>query len=952
MESMPRWFAVPALAALCSAQEGAEFFEKKIRPVLAEKCFQCHSSKLKAPLGGLRIDTAEGLRKGGDTGPAIVAGDPAKSLLLTAIGYQKLELKMPPTGKLPDDVVADFRKWIEAGAIDPRAEAPAVTAPKPGAIDWTAARQFWAFQPIRKADPPPVDDSAWASGPVDRFVRAKLEAAKLKPAQPADKRVWLRRVTFDLTGLPPTPTEIAAYLKDTSGGAEKTVVERLLDSPHYGERWARHWLDLMRFAETNGHEFDNNKPDAWRYRDYVIRAFNQDVPYDQFVREHVAGDLAPAKRRSLDAAHWDSPLGTSVFWFGEVLNSATDSVKSRADAVDNQIDVMSKAFLGLTVSCARCHDHKFDPIPTADYYALAGIMHSTGLREAVLDSPERAAAIEARAARIAAVNERIRELIPPPPDGAKPARPEGKPRPSDVVFEDFEGIGYEDWTASGAAFGNAPAHRIAPNQPLRGYAGEGIANSFGPGSERLAGSLTSRKFVMPKLWIHIRMSGTYQERPLQDNAPVRVTLVADDHKSQNILPSGKPGFEWRSVRMTKEIGRICYFEIVDRSQNGHIAVDKIVFSDESRPPADPSANNDAPLRAEDLVTDRKLAALQSERANLERDFPESAFGTIARDESPGNAKLHIRGSHKNLGTEVERGFLRVIAGENQQPVLAGSGRMELAQWLCDSSNPLTARVMANRVWKHHFGQGLVSTADNFGKTGERPSNPELLDYLASEFVESGWSVKQLHRTLVLSSAYRMSSKPDPAAVKLDPRNSLLHHMPVRRLEAEAIRDSILAVSGQLDRTLYGPSVMPHISKYQDGRGKPKSGPLDGKGRRSLYIQVRRNFITPMFLAFDYPLPISTIGNRGSSTVPSQALLMMNNEFVARSAEAWAARMKEEAAPAPERIDAMYLAAFGRKPETWERIESAKFVAAAKDPDKAWADLCHVLFNSAEFIYVQ
>jgi hypothetical protein len=843
------------LAAAAWPETNDEFFEKSIRPVLAERCYQCHSSKLKTPMGGLRLDTAEGLAKGGDTGAAVVAGQPDKSLLIKAVGYKSLELRMPPTGKLPDDQIAALRRWIEMGAADPRKGPGGEAAAKPMGIDLAEGRKFWSLQPVRAVPPPPTD-SPWAAAPVDRFLLAKMRGQGLSPAAPADKRSWLRRVTFDLVGLPPTPAEIDAFLADASSDARKTVVERLLASPHYGERWARHWLDLVRYAETNGHEFDNNKLDAWRYRDYVIRAFNQDVPYDQFVREHIAGDLMENPRATSDGAFLESPLGTGALWFGEVLNSATDSVKSRADTVDNQIDVLGKTFLGLTVACARCHDHKFDPIPTSDYYSLAGVLHSTGVREAIIDTPARQAAIRA---------------------GVAPKLREGD--------ELFSG----PWTPAGAAF-DSPTP-----------------------DARLVGSLTSAKFRMPKLWIHVRMSGTAQ-KPEREDSALRFTLVADDHKSLHLFPSGKPGYEWKTLRATKEIGRECYFEIVDRSRTGHIAVDKVVISDHAKPPED-------------------------------RELPESAFAMVARDENVGDVRIHIRGSHTNLGQLVPRRFLRVIAGDDQSPP-RGSGRLELAEWMASRRNPLTARVMVNRVWKHHFGQGLVRSADNFGRMGDRPSHPELLDWLAQRFMDGGWSVKDLHRTMALSNAYAMSSVESADAARLDPGNALLSHMPVRRLEAEAIRDSILAVTGKLDPKLYGPSVMPHISKYQDGRGKPESGPADGAGRRSIYVQVRRNFLTPMFLAFDYPLPISTIGVRGSSTVPSQALLMMNNEFVARSAKAWADGTASETDSA-KRIERMYVAAFGRLPEDWERREVSAFAARG-----SWADVCHVLLNSAEFLYVR
>ena len=391
-----------------------EFFEKKIRPVLVEKCYLCHSASSKPPMGGLRLDARDSLLKGGDRGPAIVPGDPEKSLLIQAISYRHLDLKMPPNGKLPDEQIADLIDWIKMGAPDPRTAAavPATEAERKG-IDLEEGRKFWAFKPIQNPPLPTVKQSDWPSSPIDRFILAKLEEKGLKPAPPADKRTWIRRVTFDLIGLPPAPEEIDTFLSDDSAGAYEKVVDRLLASPHYGERWGRHWLDLMRFAETNGHEFDNDKLDAWRYRDYVIRAFNDDVPYDQFVREHIAGDLIAEKRISSDGSYWESPLGTNFYWFGEVLNSATDSVKSRADQVDNQIDVLSKAFLGLTVACARCHDHKFDPIPTSDYYALAGMMHSTDVTEAVVDAPARSRQIASLRRKISDANDQIREMIRP-----------------------------------------------------------------------------------------------------------------------------------------------------------------------------------------------------------------------------------------------------------------------------------------------------------------------------------------------------------------------------------------------------------------------------------------------------------------------------------------------------------------------------------------------------------
>ena len=864
-------------ASLYAADPGEEFFEKRIRPVLAAKCYACHSGAVKEPAAGLRLDRRAGF---------------SNAKLLTAITYQNLDLKMPPAGKLPDEVVADFRRWTEMGSPAPADREPAAMAAK-GAIDWSKAREFWAFRPVRKPTPPAVRNASWPHTTVDRFLLARLEEKGLKPAAEADKRAWIRRVTFDLTGLPPTRTEVAEFLLDESEGAHEKVVDRLLRSPLYGERWARHWLDLVRFAETNGHEFDNPKFDAWQYRDYVIRAFNQDLPYDRFVKEQIAGDLLPESRLSEDGSFLESPIGTGLYWFGEVLNSATDSVKSRADQVDNQIDVVSKTFLGLTVACARCHDHKFDPIPTADYYALAGIMHSTGIRETVVDSPLRRSEI----INVATILEapRMRRIDP------------WQPRPGDDLFT-------SQWTVAGQAFGAA--------------AGPGVFTSASLGTLTAIGSLTSTKFTMPKLWVHVRMRGTRLDGKRRDE--IRVTVVADEHKSINFYPTGKAGWEWRSGRMTKEIGRTCFVEIVDRALDGYIAVDKIIISDNEKPPEEEFSEEPWPLHTVRL--------------------PRSQWAMVARDENPANVKLHIRGNHKNLGDEVPRGVLQVVSDARPAIDPRSSGRLALAQWIADPANPLTARVMVNRIWKHHFGYGLVRTPDNFGKTGERPSNPELLDWLAASFVENNWSIKKLQREIVLSSAYRMASRPAPT--EADPRNDLLSYFPVQRLEGEAIRDAMLYISGRLNPAMYGPSVMPHISKYQEGRGKPESGPLDGAGRRSIYIQVRRNFLTPMFLAFDYPLPISTIGSRTVSTVPSQALLMMNNELVADLATAWGRNVAVSGVTIEQAIKVMYEDAFARQPEEWETKAAADFIARQPTPVTGLTELAQVLFNSAEFIYVQ
>ena len=1103
--------------AYAQSPQQIEFFERNVRPLLVEKCYACHGAGAVA-MGGLRLDSKAGVRQGGSRGPAVAPSDPEGSLLIRAVRYRSLELRMPPSGKLADDEIADLEAWVRMGAPDPREGGQPEQAPQEE-IDMESGRRFWSFQPVRDPEPPTVPGAARARSAIDRFILAKLAAEGLRPAAEADLRTLLRRVTFDLTGLPPTPEEIEAFLADASPRAYETVVERLLASPHYGERWGRHWLDLVRWAETNGHEFDNNKLDAWRYRDYVIDAFNSDLPYDRFLKEQIAGDLMP-QRLAAGGAHAVNPIASGVFWLWEVLNSPTDSVKARADQIDNQIDVIAKASQGLTVACARCHDHKFDPIPTADYYSLFGIFQSTHMSERCIDSPQRAARIQAADRTIGDIQKDVRSHLQPalkrlaataaarylaaaPMIVSRDAYPEArvgvcpvptaaedeKPRaplaartaasaapapgspeamaaeiqyaltePShplflfarvtepgspdfagrldhmrremrewaakadpehplwaergDEIYDDFE-AGYANWQVSGAAFGAAPARFVPPNLNLAGHAGQALASSFGNGADTLVGTLTTGKFRMPARFVHVRMAGSRYSPRDKENAKIRFTVVADEHKSGHATADGSGRLQWRSIAMTKEYGRICYLEIVDRDRRGSAAVDRIVFSESCGPPPiagkpderilaflesgdirspadlarayqrlaeelaaakDRTPANEALLAAllglrrledaavalDELET-RWIEEMFSFRNRAAESIPLSAFAMTSMDYKPADSPIHVRGNHKNPGETAPRRFLQVVSGGDRKPFANGSGRLELAQRIASADNPLTARVMVNRVWKHHFGKGIVATPDNFGKTGARPTHPDLLDHLATRFMRSGWSIKDLQRAIVLSSTYRQSSAASAEARRRDPANRRLSHMPVRRLEAEAIRDAVLAVAGALDRKVGGPSVMPHISEFQDGRGKPKpGGPLDGKGRRSVYIQVRRNFLTPLLLAFDYPLPISTIGQRGVSAVPSQALMLLNNEFVNVQAARWAKREIETHDRAEDRIGDMYLRAFAREPlaEETARIRGflaeqgrARGAAGANDP-RVWTDLAHALFNTSEFIFIR
>ena len=1028
-------------------------------------------------MGELRLDSKESLLRGGSRGPAIRPGDAEGSLLLNAVSYQSLSLQMPPAGKLSDEQIARLQAWVEMGAPDPRS-VEMQEAVQEG-IDIDAGSRFWSFRPVEDPTPPVTRGDSWARTTVDRFVLARMASDGLQPAPAADRRTLLRRITFDLTGLPPTPNEIEAFLGDPSPLAFERVVERLLASPHYGERWGRHWLDLVRWAETNGHEFDNNKLDAWRFRDYVIESFNNDLAYDRFVKEQIAGDLLPP-RLAADGTHYVNPIASGMHWLWEVLNSPTDSIKARADQINNQIDVISKATQGLTVACARCHDHKFDPIPTADYYSLFGVLGSTQMSEICIDSPERKREIQEIGRQLRNLNREIESLLEPArARGAKslaerllaavpqidaeqhsamaaelqygltePSHPlypfakaakldagsefrkemdrlreelaEWKAKADrqhpiwkerqDEIYEDFEG-GFGKWTVTGAAFGDGPIQGAPPDFQLAGSAGQALAGSFGGGSNGFVGTLTTDKFRMPAKYVHVRMAGKKETARSKETAPIRFTVIADEHKSGHARPAGER-LQWHTIAMTKERGRICAIEIIDRDRQGAIAVDQIVFSGDRKPPpiAGPpnprilELANDESIRSledfakayqalaetlsgmsarspqdeallsailgsrhfldakEDLAKPEieRLEELAGRRSATDERIPRSAFAMSSHDWRPADSPIHVRGNHKNEGKVVPRQYLQVIAGTDQEPYRDGSGRLGVASWIASAENPLTARVMANRVWHHHFGRGIVPSPDDFGRMGEPPSHPALLDHLATRFMASGWSVKDLHRSIVLSSTYRMSSAESVAAVERDPANRLLSHFPVRRLEAEAIRDSVLAVAGSLDPTVGGPSVPPHISEYQDGRGKPEPGPLDGLGRRSVYTQVRRNFLPPLFLAFDYPLPISTEGRRGVSAVASQALLMLNNEFVAGQAAKWADRVKRTREQPRNRIQDMYLRAYGRPPAKAEIAEIERFLEAqaeargrsATDAGDVWTDLAHALLNTSEFLFVR
>jgi hypothetical protein len=962
---MRYFFPLILLAALpVAAAEFApadlEFFEKKIRPVLAEHCYKCHSAKSKKLKGGLRLDHRAGVLKGGDSGAAIVSGKPEQSRLIEAIGYDNVDLEMPPRGKLTATQIADLTEWVKHGAPWPK-EAVADGTQKKFNLAQRRA-EHWAWQPVKKQTPPKVKQTAWPASPIDHFILAKLEVAKLKPANPASNRTFIRRAYFDLTGLPPSPKAIAAFEKAAivnRQSAIENLIDGLLASPHFGERWARHWLDLVRYAETFGHEFDFQNQEVWRYRDYVIRAFNADVPYDRFVKEHIAGDQIKP-RFAKDGGWNESRLATAWWWLGQHCHSPVDIRAYQAEIIDNQIDVIGKAFQGMTIACARCHDHKFDAISTRDFYALYGMIESGSFSHGSVEGSAKFGDTQKALEEMKAALKKISAAQLKPADAPKAAA-----APKDYrLISDIRRSHGKDWFADGAAWANALTKAGEFTIETGGVRAVPVGwLHSGLLGRKFQGTLRSQTFEITENHIHLLALGR----------DVRVNVVIDNFKIiQNPIYGGNTRTlnneqpHWVSFNVAMWKGHHCYLEIVDLSianhngkglkPDGYAAVQQLWISANGKPPAG-ALPRTGELIKPDGANSPEATALLKKYQQLANAVPRPAVVPVMLEGTARNEKVFIRGGHGNLGSEVPRRFLTALVGANP-PMPAGSGRIALANHIADAANPLTARVYANRMWHHLFGRGIVPSTDNFGVLGEAPTHPALLDWLANRLVENGWSTKKLIREIMLSQTYQMSSKPTDAATETkDPANTLLHRMRVRRLEGEAIRDAILAVSGRLDKKMYGPPVAVHLTPFMEGRGRPgRKGPLDGAGRRTIYQEVRRNFLSPMMLAFDLPLPLSTIGRRTSSNVPAQALILMNDPFVVEQSKLWAKRIL--AVNDADRIRAAYETAYGRPPNADEQKAATAFLQTQaqahgeKQPaEKAWSDFCHVLFNVKEFVFL-
>lgn len=1074
-----------ALASLSSiaaqADEGIEFFEKKIRPVLVEHCYQCHSGDAKELQGELRLDLKSGWQLGGESGsPAIQPGKPDSSPLLQAMRHDDGVSAMPPKkAKLPAAVLADFAHWIKIGAPDPR-EGKVVRRDR--ASDWETEYQrrldWWSLKPVADPQPPRVNNAAWPREDLDRFILAKLEAQGLTPRPEAEPRALARRLSFALTGLPPDRSQAEQFAADPSPQALDRYVAALLASPHFGERWARHWMDVVHYSDTHGYEWDVPAKNAWRYRDYLIRAFNADLPYDRLVVEHLAGDLL--EPRIVDGAN-ESLIGPLALRLGERRhgdNAGAEGVGQ--EAVSNMIDTIGKAFLGTTLACAQCHDHKLDAVEQRDYYSLAGMLMSTRYSARPIDrvDPNRATIHELKG-----IKQKLRaELSKLWLTATDPVASQLAEKIAALPLEEkpptaFPASLLDFWKRTkvaplnGEDFAKERAGRVAANQKNlklladfsradgeHGWRWEGFGLQHGlaadgdfvvaeDGPAALLQVLPAGRFS--HLWSQ-RLAGSLQSPQFEPGKEVTFSLemVAGKFSSQSFIIDralhserlqfmNRPALGWLAVTAGRfdslegsidRGARLVYFELATKSLNnyfpprvGYNGVSEAETTDPrsyfgvtriyQHPPGqgpqdelarfatlyeEPLANLSWPQRLaallrgaverwsagtcsgedvrllqdamaakllpNDLAASAELRKLVADYRAMEKHLqPDRTVGSVADWQEPRNERVGIRGSYTEFGEPVERAAVRFLGGPVIGPQSPVSGRLEWAQRLVGERSKQTARVYVNRVWHYLFGAGLVRTPDDFGHLGELPTHPELLDFLTHRFVESGWSTKKLIRSMVMSSTWRQSSGSEARAVEVDPENRLWHHLPMRRLEAEAIRDSLLAVSGRLDPSLYGPPIEPHRTA-EDSQKRLFKGPLDGNGRRSIYLKMTL-MEPPRFLAlFNQPIPKLTVGRRDLTNVPDQALALLNDPFVVGLAEAWSKRiMSDGSESVEERSARMIEAALGR-PARLDEVarlvqlvrRSAELRGEAGDLMKsrlAWQDAAHVVFNLKEFLYV-
>lgn len=1040
---------------LGAQDDGPAFFEKNIRPLLAAKCLGCHSAASRPVMGGLRLDSRDHTLKGGTRGASVVPGKPAESLLLKAVLHDAGALRMPPGPKLKDAEIAFLTQWIQMGA-------PWGTGAE---VESAAPEKFWSFIPPSEPVVPAVRNKEWVRSPLDSFILAALEKKGLSPAKPADKRTLIRRATYDLTGLPPTRAEVNEFLADDSPEAFPKVVDRLLASPRYGERWGRHWLDIARYADSNGLDENLVYKNAYRYRDYVIAAFNKDKPFDQFLHEQLAGDLLPPAQDEESA--YERWTATGFLSLGAKMLAEDDQVKMKMDIVDEQLDTTARAFMGLTVGCARCHDHKFDPISQADYYSMAGIFTSSKTMEnykVVAKWHEYVLAPKADRDRLAVHEGRIEskqkeidgivrkenekltteaksrvgayllavarlqrdERIQVAPIESSPdaitrdassfvngnvARTLEKKKtnvPKDAkgpffaeydvevprageyqvdILDQEKGAGTQDIWINGewAKQGAGPVQNRAASPDAGGWTYLAIV-PLRQGRNTIRLEHASRFPYFEKLLIapntlsetpltSVQVAHRYEVNPsfleqLRDYLQRSSGAVSSVLYAWEVLGNGGPRDAWTSpaAQLFANDNDATAEQLAERY--GSLFRQALAEGKDTKDPGlkalhDFLSEKFGPFRAPASVRKyyssevrTQLSALEEELKSLEAATPEfpRAMG-VRESDAIDDLAIHLRGSHWTLGKKVPRGFLRAIAGDKQPELKATeSGRLQLAQWMTQKDHPLTSRVLANRIWRWHFGRGIVRSTDNFGRLGEKPSNQPLLDWLALRVIDNGWSLKSMHRLLMLSSTYQMSSTWNAEAAEVDPENEFLWRMPRLRLEAEEIRDGIMSVSGGLLSTTGG-----SILSYKDRQyvaNTAKGGSIDyDRPIRSVYVPVIRSSMYDVFQAFDLPDPSMSNGDRDSSVVAPQALFMMNSSVMLRHSLKMAEDLLGRAdLDDQQRVREAYERALGRPPAANEIDLALSFIHRMEgqwkgDKTRAWQSFCKSLLASSEFLYI-
>ena len=928
--------ALPALAQDAKLDpKAADFFEKKIRPVLASRCYECHSSETKTK-GNLALNTKSAMLGGGDSGPVFIVGKPEKSLLIKAIKKTDKDLSMPPKGPgLSEGEIADFEQWITMGAPDPRVTAVGKVISKI-LYDPEKVKTHWAFQPIAKPAVPQVKDSKkWVKNPIDAFILQKQTAQGIVPAAQADKRALIRRASYDLTGLPPSMGEVEAFLKDNASDAYAKLIDRLLKSSHYGERMGRHWLDVARYADTSGDRAGGNRPDsrypnAWTYRDYVIKSFNEDKPFDRFILEQLAADR-------LDLGSEKDELAALGF-----ITVGKRFMRNANDIIDDRIDVVTQGLMGLTVACARCHDHKFDPIPTKDYYSLHGVFAST------YDSPagtplfvpagtpehddylKQVAAIAEEAANFMQL-EKDKVLVKYRDDATKYMLAaqkhisSNKKRPAALAAREgeFDLTLFENWATTLSGWAAKHHSVMAPWVAFAALPQAEFVEAAKKLSVEIVANKNADKLVNP---IVAKAFEGAELKSLKDVADIYAKLFKDAEGAwqkqikNTVKTASAPAPKQKKAPKAKAKGKA---NVPDTSALANLpdglpdadqeAIRQIIFGQSS-----PVELNERDMRR--LLGNQfnnRYQLIQSKVMTLDTTHPGAPIRamTVGDSDVPRNSTVLIRGEAANRGPVVPRQFIQIASGADRQPFKNGSGRLEMAQAIASRDNPLTARVIVNRVWQWHFGEGIVRASSDFGLRTDAPTHAQLLDWLATWFVDNGWSIKKLHHLIMTSNTYQQKSAENPAYRTMDPSNTLVWRWNMQRLDFESFRDSLLAVSGKLNHTI---------------GGRPTDLGIDTK-RRTVYGLVDRLTLTEMFRTFDFANPDMSSGQRIETTVPQQALFLMNSPFVIHQVRAMVDRSEVRTADSNEdKVRALYELALQRAPSSGELKLAMAYVD--KQPD--------------------